>query len=66
MMLDVPHGKGTIVFGTGFGGGIQRTDRADKYEGEFDSGFAHGLGQYTARKTGKVYRGEYNVGQRHG
>ena len=66
MVLDVPHGKGTIVFGNGFGGGVQRTEVADKYEGEFDTGFAHGLGQYTSAKKGKVYRGEYNVGQRHG
>ena len=66
MMLDVPHGKGTIVFGNGFGGGIQRSERADKYEGEFDTGFAHGLGQYTTTAKGKVYRGEYNIGQRHG
>ena len=66
MMLDVPHNKGTIVFGSGFGGGIQRTDKGDKYEGEFDTGFAHGLGQYHNTSKGKVYRGEYNVGQRHG
>lgn len=66
MMLDVPHNKGTIVFGNGFGGGIQRSERGDKYEGEFDTGFAHGLGQYSSTNKGKVYRGEYNVGQRHG
>ena len=65
-MLDVPHNKGTIVFGTGFGGGIQRSERGDKFEGEFDTGFAHGLGQYHSTTKGKVYRGEYNVGQRHG
>lgn len=65
-MLDVPHGKGTIVFGNGHGGGIQRSDRGDKYEGEFDTGFAHGMGQYIATTKGKVYRGEYHVGQRHG
>jgi hypothetical protein len=66
MMLDVPHNKGTIVFGNGFGGGIQRAERGDKYEGEFDTGFAHGLGQYHATAKTKVFRGEYNVGQRHG
>lgn len=65
-MLDVPHGKGTIVFGNGSGGGIQRTQRADKYEGEFDSGFAHGMGQYTSTTKGKIFRGEYAIGQRHG
>jgi hypothetical protein len=66
MMLDVPHGKGTIVFGNGFGGGIQRPERNDKYEGEFDTGFAHGLAQYTHASKGKLFKGEYNVGQRHG
>lgn len=65
-MLDVPHGKGTIVFGNGSGGGIQRPERADKYEGEFDSGFAHGMGQYSSTSKGRVYRGEYSIGQRHG
>lgn len=65
-MLDVPHGKGTIIFGNGYGGGIQRPERTDKYEGEFDTGFAHGLGQYTSSKKKKLYRGEYNIGQRHG
>jgi len=66
MMLDVPHGKGTIIFGNGFGGGIQRPEKTDKYEGEFDTGFAHGLAQYTHTKKGKVFKGEYNIGQRHG
>jgi hypothetical protein len=66
MMLDVPHNKGTIVFGSGFGGGIQRSERGDKFEGEFDTGFAHGLGQYSSTNKNKVFRGEYNVGQRHG
>eukprot|EP00887_Chlorella_sp_A99_P002543 scaffold6.g2543.t1 len=65
MMNDVPHGKGVLVFGNGLGGGIQKADRADKYEGEFHSGFAHGLGQYTSTK-GKVYKGEYTAGARHG
>lgn len=65
-MLDVPHNKGTIIFGDGFGGGIQRTERGDKYEGEFDTGFAHGMGQYTSTSKGKIYRGEYKIGQRHG
>lgn len=37
-----------------------------RYEGEFDSGFAHGMGQYTNTKTGKLYRGEYYAGLRHG
>lgn len=66
MMLDVPHGKGTIIFGNGGGGGIQRSEPTDKYEGEFDTGFAHGLGQYSSTNKSKVFRGEYSIGQRHG
>ena len=37
-----------------------------RYEGEFDSGFVHGLGQYTHAKEGKVYRGEFLAGFKHG
>lgn len=37
-----------------------------RYEGEFDTGFAHGLGQYTDTKRGKLYRGEYAAGLKHG
>ena len=65
MLNDVPHNKGTIVFGNGLGGGIQKAERADKYEGEFNAGFAHGLGMYTSTR-GRVYRGEWSVGARHG
>lgn len=36
-----------------------------RYEGEFDTGFANGMGQYTSTR-GKVYRGEWLTGQRHG
>lgn len=32
---------------------------------QFDSGFAHGMGQYTSVK-GRVYRGEWTSGLRHG
>lgn len=38
---------------------------ARRYEGEFDTGYAHGMGQYTSTK-GKVYRGEWTTGQRNG
>lgn len=65
MLEDIPHNKGTLVFGNGLGGGIQSATKGDKYEGEFDSGFAHGLAQYTGKK-GRVYRGEYTAGLRHG
>jgi MORN repeat len=36
-----------------------------RYEGEFDTGFATGLGQYTA-VDGEVYKGEWAFGKRHG
>jgi hypothetical protein len=38
---------------------------ACRYEGEFDTGFAHGMAQYTSSK-GKIYRGEYYIGMKHG
>lgn len=34
MLNDVPHNKGVLVFGNGLGGGIQKADRGDRYEGE--------------------------------
>lgn len=37
-----------------------------RYEGEFQAGFAHGLGQFTSESTGEVYIGEFFAGQRHG
>lgn len=33
MLNDVPHNKGVLVFGNGLGGGIQKADRGDRYEG---------------------------------
>lgn len=36
-----------------------------RYEGEFATGFASGMGQYTAA-NGEVYRGEWMYGKRHG
>ena len=65
MLNSIPHNKGVLVMGNGLGGGIQKADRGDRYEGEFDSGFAHGMGQYTSTK-GRVYRGEFTSGMRHG
>ncbi|KAL4854759.1 Phosphatidylinositol 4-phosphate 5-kinase 8 [Chlorella vulgaris] len=65
MLNNIPHNKGILVFGNGLGGGIQKADRGDRYEGEFQSGFVHGMGQYTSTK-GSVYRGEYTAGLRHG
>ncbi|GBF96794.1 hypothetical protein Rsub_09650 [Raphidocelis subcapitata] len=64
----VAHGMGVLVFGNGTGGGFQLRDvrRGDKYEGEFQVGYAHGLGQFTSPTTGEVYVGEFFAGQRHG
>jgi len=61
----VPHMKGTLVIGNGTGGGFQTPDRGDIYEGEFEAGYAHGLGQYISKK-GEIYRGEFKKGQRNG
>lgn len=37
-----------------------------RYEGEFQAGYAHGLGQFTSELTGEIYIGEFFAGQRHG
>lgn len=36
------------------------------YEGEFQAGFVHGIGQYVSPATGEMYRGEWNAGKRQG
>eukprot|EP00798_Chlamydomonas_sp_ICE-L_P018651 gene18651-25167_t len=63
-----PHGMGVMHFGNGTGGGFHFRDvrRGDKYEGEFQVGYAHGLGQLTSENTGETYIGEFFAGQRHG
>jgi hypothetical protein len=38
----------------------------DRYEGEFQAGYAHGLGQFTSVNSGEVFIGEFFAGQRHG
>lgn len=38
----------------------------DRYEGEFQAGFVHGLGQYVSPSTGELYRGEWSAGKRQG
>lgn len=62
---EAPHVKGVMVLGNGLGGGLQSAEQGDKYEGEFNAGFVHGLGQYTGA-NGEVYRGEWLYGKRHG
>ncbi|PNH03067.1 hypothetical protein TSOC_010902 [Tetrabaena socialis] len=65
---SIPHGMGVMTFGTGTGGGFQmnQTRYGDRYEGEFQAGYAHGLGQFTSENTGEVFIGEFFAGQRHG
>ncbi|EFJ49752.1 hypothetical protein VOLCADRAFT_104196 [Volvox carteri f. nagariensis] len=47
---SIPHGMGVMTFGTGTGAGLPMnlTRYGDKYEGEFQAGYAHGLGQFTS------------------
>ncbi|PNW82944.1 hypothetical protein CHLRE_06g300550v5 [Chlamydomonas reinhardtii] len=65
---SIPHGMGVMTFGTGTGAGfaMSQTRYGDKYEGEFQAGYAHGLGQFTSEASGEVYIGEFFAGQRHG
>jgi hypothetical protein len=57
-----------MTFGNGTGGGFHFADvrRGDTYEGEFQAGFAHGLGQLSQPSRGEVYVGEFFAGQKHG
>lgn len=64
----IMHGMGVMIFGNGTGGGfhLREVRRGDQYEGEFQAGFAHGLGQFTSPSRGEIYLGEFFAGQRHG
>ena len=64
----VPHGMGVMIFGNGTGGGFHFRDvrRGDKFEGEFQGGYAHGLGMMSSETKGEVYIGEFFAGQKHG
>lgn len=42
------------------------TSASPSYEGEFQAGFVHGIGQYVSPTTGEMYRGEWNAGKRQG
>ncbi|KDD73401.1 hypothetical protein H632_c2214p0, partial [Helicosporidium sp. ATCC 50920] len=66
MMLDVPHNKGVLRFGSIGGGGIKSFLPGDVYEGEFDAGFAHGLGRKSSPRMHTVFLGEFWSGQRKG
>ena len=60
-----PHGPGVMVAGDdGGGGGMAGLEAGDRYEGEWHTGFAHGLGIALAGTT--VYKGEWVLGKRHG
>ena len=60
-----PHGPGVMVAGTdGGGGGLRGLGAGDRYEGEWHTGFAHGLGIGLAGTT--LYKGEWALGKRHG
>ena len=37
-----------------------------RFEGEFQAGYAHGLGMFTSEMRGEVYIGEFFAGQKHG
>ncbi|MEW5318158.1 MAG: hypothetical protein WDW38_009403 [Sanguina aurantia] len=65
---SVAHGMGVMTFGQGTAGGFsfQDTRLGDKYEGEFQGGYAHGLGQFTSETSGEVFIGEFFAGQKHG
>eukprot|EP00803_Ostreobium_quekettii_P009913 evm.model.scf_942EXC.5 EVM.evm.TU.scf_942EXC.5 scf_942EXC:31247-37403(+) len=62
---EVPHGLGVLTIGNGTGGALQRSQRGDKYEGEFYAGFVHGLGMLSGA-NGEVYRGEFHAGKKQG
>ena len=57
-----------MTFGNGTGGGLHFADvrRGDSFEGEFQAGFAHGLGQLSRPSRGEVHIGEFFAGQPHG
>lgn len=71
MTENIPHGKGVLSIGFIGGGGIQSGASSedmqfgDLYEGEFNMGFAHGIGKYSNR-DGFVYTGEFMSGLKHG
>jgi hypothetical protein len=71
MTENFPHGKGVLSVGHIGGGGLltnafsKEVVFGDVYEGEFNMGFAHGLGRYISR-DGYIYTGEFMAGMKHG
>mmetsp|Transcript_13008 Transcript_13008/g.24636 ORF Transcript_13008/g.24636 Transcript_13008/m.24636 type:complete len:799 (+) Transcript_13008:69-2465(+) len=64
---NIPHAYGTLVMGNAYAGNLVEPNvgRGVKYEGMFRAGAVEGLGQMSWPK-GKVYRGEWVQGQKHG
>merc|ERR1712151_652039 len=71
MSDNFPHGKGVLSIGYMGGGGLisgatsEEMQFGDLYEGEFNTGFVHGMGKYVNR-DGFVYTGEFMAGMKHG
>lgn len=67
MRDEIPHGRGVLTVGPGElgGGGLAEQKFGDRYEGEFISGFAMGMGQYSS-SDGTMYRGEFMFGKKEG
>jgi len=64
---NIPHAYGTLVMGNAYAGNLVEPNvgRGVKYEGMFRAGAVEGLGQMSWPK-GKVFRGEWVQGQKHG
>lgn len=64
---NIPHAYGTLVMGNAYAGNLVEPNvgRGVKYEGMFRAGAVEGMGQMSWPK-GKVYRGEWVQGQKHG
>ncbi|QDZ23721.1 hypothetical protein HOP50_11g62610 [Chloropicon primus] len=64
---NIPHAYGTLVLGNAYAGNLVEPNvgRGVKYEGMFRAGAVEGLGQMSWPK-GKVFRGEWVQGQKHG
>ncbi|AIB10033.1 Morn repeat protein 1 (nucleomorph) [Lotharella oceanica] len=63
---NTPHGKGIVTLGLISNCGINIKSKNERYEGEFYSGFAHGLGSLYEPKTFDMYFGEFTFGRKQG
>ena len=64
---NLPHAYGTLVMGNAYAGNLVEPNvgRGVKYEGMFRAGAVEGIGQLSW-PSGKVFRGEWVQGQKHG